>query len=339
MPDLPRSAARRRGNLRLILAAAFSALAACSSNGPTGPGAGSLKLYVADATNNEVWVFPATAAHDVDAVPLASIQGSHTGLNVPEGVAVDATGKVYVSNFNGNTITVYAAGASGDDAPIATLAGPSTVLQRPEGLAFDGAGRLYVVNDIGPGAGTVTVYAAGPTGNAAPITTIGGPSTGLDNPWGVAVDATGRIYVSNPGATSILIYAAGAAGDVAPVATIAGPSTGLNKPLGIVLDAPGQQHGGQHLYVGNFGGDNITVYSGAATGDAAPFATIGGLNTELHQPGAVALDGGGQLYAGNNANTAVTVYPVGANGAVPATFTLFLHLAGVKDIQAIALGP
>ena len=339
MTDPRLSTTRSRVGARLVLAGVLSALAACSSNGPTGPGAGSSKLYVADATSNKIWIFAAEASHDVDAVPLATIEGSHTGLNVPEGVAVDATGRLYVSNFNSNTITLYAPGASGDTPPADVIAGFNTQLDHPLGLTFDAAGRFYVVNDLGPGAGAVTVYAAGAVGNVAPSASIGGPSTGLNNPWGVAVDGAGRIYVSNPGATSILIYPAGAAGDVAPAATIAGPTTGLNKPLGIVLDAPGRQHGGQQLYVGNFDGDAITVYSAVANGDAAPFATIGGLGTGLHQPGAVALDAGGRLYAGNNTNTAVTVYPAGANGAVSPTFTLFLHLAGVLDIEAIALGP
>jgi len=326
------SSCRRHGKCVLLLVAA----AACSSTGPSGSAAG--KLYVADALNNKIWIFATGATRDTDAVPTATIEGSHTGLNVPEGLALDPAGRLYVSNFNGNSITVYAAGASGDAAPIATLAGGSTGLAGPIGLAFDGTGQLYVVNGPGPGIGTVTVYPAGATGNVVPTATIGGPTTRLDNPWGVAVDASGQIYVSSAG-DSILVYAPGATGDAAPVAAIAGPSTGLNTPLGLVLTPGGRQHGGQRLYVANFRGNSITVYSGSAVGDAAPIATIAGPATGLAEPGAVALDGTGHVYAGNNVTRSVTSYNADATGNVRSTPTMFLQTAGVRDIEAIAIGP
>jgi hypothetical protein len=50
-------------------------------------------------------------------------------------VAVDGTGKMYVVN-NGNSITVYAAGASGDVTPSATISGASTGLKGPLGVAL-----------------------------------------------------------------------------------------------------------------------------------------------------------------------------------------------------------
>jgi sugar lactone lactonase YvrE len=312
-------------------------LAACSSDS-TAPRAATRLLYVADATSNEIWVFPANAEKDVDAMPVRTIAGPHTGLNVPEGLALDAAGRLYVSNHNGNAITVYAPGASGDAPPVASIVGPSTRLQGPLGLAFDAAGRLYVANAPGPGSGIIAVYAAGASGDAAPIAQIGGPSTGLDFPWGVAVDAAGRIIASS-GGDSILVYAPGALGDAAPSAVIAGPSTRLASPLGIVLDATSRQHGGEHLYVANLRGDRITVHAVAASGDAAPLVTIEGQGTELFEPDAVALDATGRLYVANAGNTAVAIFAAGASGNAGAAVTLFLFRAGVNDIEAIALGP
>src|SRR5262247_4012969 len=44
---------------------------------------------------------------------------------------------------------------------------------------------------------SITVYAASAIGDATPSATISGASTGLNGPFGVAVDGTGKIYVAN----------------------------------------------------------------------------------------------------------------------------------------------
>ena len=60
-------------------------------------------IYVANP-NNTVTVYP---------IGSSTSTPSHTisGLNGPEGVAVDAS-HIYVANFNNNTVTVYPIGSS-----------------------------------------------------------------------------------------------------------------------------------------------------------------------------------------------------------------------------------
>src|SRR5204863_164410 len=142
------------------------------------------------------------------------------------------TGKLYVANYFGSSITVYAAGASGNATPTATIAGGNTGLNEPGGVALDGAGNIYVANDVG---NSITVQAAGSSGNVTPTATIAGGNTGLNNPYGIAVDGAGNIYVANTGANSIIVYAAGASGNATPMVTIAGSNTGLNVPALITV--------------------------------------------------------------------------------------------------------
>ncbi len=92
-------------------------------------------------------------------------------------------------------------------------------------MVLDSAGNLYVSNSD-----SITVYAPGATGNAAPIRTISGASTGLSNPLGVAVDSAGHLYVANILGSSITMYALGATGNVAPLRTVSGARTGLSRP-------------------------------------------------------------------------------------------------------------
>jgi sugar lactone lactonase YvrE len=235
---------------------------------------GAGNIYVANAgIPQSITVYAAGASGN--ATPTATIAGGNTGLNFPFGIALDGAGNIYVTNQGSNSITVYAAGASGNATPTATIAGGNTGLNSPAGIALDGAGNIYVTNVSLISPYSITVYAAGASGNATPTATIAGGNTGLSAPWGIARDGAGNLYVANGGSDSITVYAAGASGNVTPTATIAGGNTGLNVPFGIALDGAG------NIYVTNHGSDSITVYAAGASGNATPTATIAGGNTGL----------------------------------------------------------
>ncbi len=201
------------------------------------------RLYVPNIGSTDsgdtITVYASGAGGNV--TPTATIAGTNTGLSAPFGVALDAAGQVYVANAgrSGNgSITVYTPGATGNVTPTATIAGGNTGLTSPLSIALDAAGQLYVMNVTivsNVAYYKVTVYAAGATGNIAPIRLIGGGNTGLSSPLGMAVDAVGRLYVANQGNSSITVYAPDATGNAAPMATIAGNSTGLSGPAHITF--------------------------------------------------------------------------------------------------------
>src|SRR5438874_789936 len=95
---------------------------------------------------------------------------------------------------------------------------------------------LYVVNE---GSNSITVYAAGASGNATPTATIAGGNTGLSFPTGIALDGAGNIYVASASFHSIVVYAAGANGTATPTATIAG---GTRSLIGRALYAAGDPY-------------------------------------------------------------------------------------------------
>ena len=123
-----------------------------------------------------------------DVAPAWSISGSRTGLMTPEGTAVDDAGNVYVADLTGSVL-VYAAGQHGNVAPIQAISGQNTGLIETTSVAVDAARNIYVTNAP---SGTVyhpsvTVYAAGATGDVAPIQIIKGSKTLLYMPWGIAI--------------------------------------------------------------------------------------------------------------------------------------------------------
>jgi sugar lactone lactonase YvrE len=229
-------------------------------------------IYVTDAGGPSVTVYAAGATGN--ATPTATITGLATGLAFPSGIALDASGNIYIANLDGNSVTVYAAGATGNATPTTTITGAATGLAYPNGLALDANGNIYVVNEctvVPCAGGSVTVYAAGATGNATPTAAIIGAATGLDRPHAVALDSSGNIYVTNGDGNSVTVYAAGATGPATPTATISGALTGLSNPNGIALDDKG------NIYVTN--GTSVTVYAAGSNGNVAPTATISGANT------------------------------------------------------------
>ena len=236
-------------------------------------------------------VFASGASGNV--APVRSICGTNTTITNASGIGIDSSGKLYVTDLMTNRILIFAAGANGNVAPIATLAGPHTSLGGPDDIAFDAAGNIYVSNSSSGGCGpngSITIYAAGATGDAAPIGSVGGsqnPSFDrVTQPTAVALDSSGNIYVTNDiGDGTVLEFAHGSTENSAPIRNIMGPATLLNFPVGVQVDSAGR------IYVsnGSVTAPSIYVYSSSANGDAPPSQVITGSATGLTNPGAIAL--------------------------------------------------
>jgi len=156
-----------------------------------------------------------------------------TGINAsfyqPTGVAADASGNIYVADFRNNLIrkispaglvtTLAGSGAQGS----ANGTGVYASFYQPTSVAADASGNIYVADDgnhlireISP-AGVVTTLAGSGVQGLANGTGI---AASFNNPQGVAVDASGNVYVADYGNNMIReITPAGV------VTTLAGSST------------------------------------------------------------------------------------------------------------------
>jgi 6-phosphogluconolactonase (cycloisomerase 2 family) len=229
--------------------------------------------------SHAVVVFPKMAKDEEP--PIRSIQGDHTGLGDPHGIAVDVKNDViFVSNF-GSTNTMRRSTAT-----------TRSYGRGPQGKEFWPLDR----DDAVPGSGrnvppSITVYPKKASGDAAPVRVIQGPATQLDWPAGMAVDSDrGELYVANDMGASVLVFSTTANGDAAPIRVLKGPKTLLKYPDGVALDLENHE-----LWVANFGNHAATVYKLDASGDTAPLRIIrsGPLNASvpaLGNPFSVAFD-------------------------------------------------
>ena len=180
-------------------------------------------IYAANARYPDRAGFKVTvysAGSNGNVKPIATLGGSATGA---QGVAVDSSGKVYVTTqFNADAdndfwgaVTVFSPVGKGELKPIATMRPTAnTGLAENGGIAVDSSGKIYVANQLGYG--SVTIYAPGSSGDVKPIATIKGGGTGLDSPLDVALDSSRKIYVSR-GKGNVTVYPAASDGNIAPI--------------------------------------------------------------------------------------------------------------------------
>jgi sugar lactone lactonase YvrE len=171
---------------------------AASFSGPIGIEVdASGNVYVADSGNNKIRKITANGTVTTLAgsgnAGFANGNGTSASFWSPSGVAVDASGNVYLADTNNHRIrkittdgTVTTLAGSGN-AGFADGQGAAANFQGPIGLAVDGSGNVYVADSENNKIRKIT-----PDGN---VTTL--PVSGLNGPAGVDIDENGNLYVAD----------------------------------------------------------------------------------------------------------------------------------------------
>lgn len=290
-------------------------------------------------------------------------------LQTPGGLVIDGAGNLFFTDSGNNRvrevnaqtriITTVAGGGNGCAQQTNSLGdgcpATSAILNDPHGIAVDGAGNLFVADvadavlrRVDASTGVITTVAGNRTAGFAGD---GGPATKaeLANPWGVAVDGVGNLYISDPDNSRIRLVTA-ATGKITTFAGTGafgwtgdgGPavSAELAAPEGMKLDAAG------NLFVADPA--NYTVRAiNLASGVIRTIAGDGNDNnpalpytptlTSLLGPTDVAVDAGGTVYI---ADAGAILYTGNLNSASGTQTLLFLlNTPIVAPISTLAVDP
>ncbi len=275
----------------------------------------------------------------------------------PTGIALDRTGRIYVTNAGtasdtmlpAPTLTVYAPDAAGDAAPIRTIAGPATRLGGPAAVAVADDGTLYVANStvIPDDLGSVTIHAAAATGDRPPLTTLTGPAGGIRAPLALAVGPADTLYalMASGSSREVKVYPPRASPGTPPVRTLRTASYFRTDLRAMAVDAAGSIYLANMLSangVNAYGADmgEIRVYRAGALSDSLPLRIINGAMTRLNGPIALAVDRAGNVYAANYwgaGSGSVTVYGPGTEEDVRPLRMIVGPATGLNKPYALAL--
>jgi len=232
---------------------------------------------------------PTNTGGAVTGYSYSSTGVSLTGATLagPSLMTIDASGRIYVANWNNKTISRW----SSSHTYLGTF-GTGITMSNPEGIVFDSAGNAYV-EDTGSGA----VYKFNSSG-VYQSTII----TGLNHPLGISIDASDNLYIAtyvytSPYTSSVTKYST--SGTL--LQTIA--NTNMNESDGVAVDGSSG-----NIFVLNRAlnvtGTNqgyVTEYNSAGT-------YLGVFSSGYSDPLAISVDASGDVFVADSHNNEVKIY-------------------------------
>ncbi|RQO80217.1 hypothetical protein DBR40_00950 [Pedobacter sp. KBW01] len=275
-------------------------------------------IYIADSDHNQIQ--KVTPLGVVTTLAGSGSAGSTDGTGTaasfqhPSALAVDASGNVFVSDQQNHKIRkitpsgVVTTFAGSGSPGFANGTGTGASFYSPIGLAFDGAGNLYVadysnhrIRIITP-SGVVSTFAG--TGSAGSSNGSALSAT-FRNPMGVAVDASGNVYVADRLNHMIRKISGGTVSTVAGNGSMGsasgyGTSATFQYPNNLALDASG------NIYVADQQNNTIrridvSGYVSAFAGTTSAITVDGtGSVVRFNSVYGLSIDSQGTLYVAEN---------------------------------------
>ena len=285
---------------------------------------------------------PYTPALDEEPADLSlalNFAPADADFHEPYGVAIDASGNVWIANYNGKSVTeMNSSGGVIANYNNTNVSGAN--FNNPIALAFDTSGNVWVANYLGPGVTELS------SSGKLVAHFDSGDTTGADfaEPIAIALDGTGGVWVVNFNNNSVTKLDT----DGTVVGNFHPDGADFDQPFSVAIDSTGD------AWIPNFKGNTITRLSpdgelvgkyspGGSKFDGPNFVAIDASNnawisnytgntvTELNsggdlvgnydasaaefdQPYAEAIDGSGNLWVANQTNNGVT--ELSSNGDV-----------------------
>ena len=338
-----------------------SAASLCSPSGVAVDPAGN--VYIADSLNHRVLGYASPLTTDMVADIVFGQSGNFTTATTsfppnantmafPYAVAADSSGNLYVADTDNARVLVFNTPFSSDTVPDTVIGQPNfttgtcntggrsaSTLCSPTSVTLDGSGNLFLADYDN---GRILEYNTPLASDAIAdrvfgktnFTTSGCNNNGVNasslcEPYGIAFDAAGSMFVADRSNNRVLRYDAPLTDAVADGLTGQPDfsTQGCNNFQPVDVDAIcwpiGVASDGAQVYIADNGNDRIT----RATGVGIPvqvFGQLGSFTTNSPNTGGesartldgvrhIATDNAGRLYAADYDNSRVLVYNTGAD--------------------------
>jgi sugar lactone lactonase YvrE len=328
-------------------------------------------LFVADSNNHTIRRIMPNGAVRVFAGPggtfgSADDTGAAARFNYPQGIAVDGTGNVIVTD--GNNSTIRRVTPTGVVSTIAGSAGRSGHVDAtgsdarfgfPVGVCLDRSGTIFVVDQsfstvrrIAPD-GAVTTFAGqqGSTGR----TDATGTAARFNFPLGMTADRDDNLYVADTynhtirkiTPEAVVTTLAGSPGVPGSADGAGGSSARFAFPASLALDRAGNLYvvdTGNHVIRMISPAGNVTTVAGLAgvTGTADGAGSL----ARFYAPTGIAVDAAGNLFVCDSVNTTIRkVTPAGVVSTIGGTAGIFGAAEGTGGAArfglpaSVAIGP
>ena len=273
-----------------------------------------------------------TIAGQMESDGYADGGGDEAQFRLPNSLAADASGNLYVADTGNNTIRKI-----DTNGVVSTLAGepgshgskdgtgPTARFWAPFGIAVDAVGTVYVADT-----GNNTIRKISTNGVVTTIAGLAGhpgskdgngPNARFRNPWGVAVDAAGNVFVADMSNDTIreilpngtVFTFAGQAGTIGSLDGF-GNDAQFNNPFAIAVD------NADNVYVADSANDVIrkitpsrAVSTLAGLAGNAGNTNDSGSKARFWNPQGLVVDNAGNVYVADTGNNIVRkITPMGA---------------------------
>ena len=347
---------RRHFSHAAIASATVLALAACGGGG-SGSGSGGTPPPAAPQYSTATSTLYAGSATAVGGYVNDAGNPLNALFNYPLGLAGDASGNLYVSEYNNNAlrqiasagaVTTYAGGLppggpGAIDDPVATNAR----FTQPFYIARASNGTLYVadylnhcIRKVAPGSGSglggAVTTLAGLCGTTGYVNATGGTAR-FAEPTGLALDEAGNaLYVSEVGthairkidlgSQAVTTFAGNAVAGPGAYQNGAGTAARFNQPVSLARDSQG------NLYVSELGNHTIRkidpagnvsllagLLNGAGTAGVAGYANGNRATASFNNPYGLVADANGSVYVADTNNRVIRQIRPVAGGDVAVT--------------------
>ncbi len=246
-------------------------------------------VYVSDYWNNRIEKF------DSNGHFLAAWGSSGSGngqFNDPSGEAVDSGGNLYVADSGNNRIQKF----SPAGAWLANIG--SGQLSGPDAVAVDSSGYIYAADT-----GNTRIAKFDSNGNMVAQWNNGnygcdpaGWSCGYQfYPTGLAVDATGHLYVSDSSTANVEVFTTSG--------VFVSQFGHFSNPQGIALDSSG------NVFVSDTGNNRIVEYSTSGVYETE-WGSQGSGEFQFSSPWDVTVDPSGNVYVADSSNARIVKYAI-----------------------------